>query len=142
MTNKLIITRGLPGSGKTTWSRAWVNESPKTRVRVNRDDIRNLLGPYWVPTREDFVTRVEDSIIIQALKDNFDVVVDATNFKGSDRFNLLLKKNVMLMIDLEIKDFTHIPVETCIERDSKRDNPVGEKVIMDFYEKYINKQYV
>jgi hypothetical protein len=36
--SKLIITRGLPGSGKTTWARQQVRF-----VRVNRDDLREML---------------------------------------------------------------------------------------------------
>lgn len=28
------------------------------------------------------------------------------------------------------------PLETCIERDSKRENPIGEKVIRETYNKY------
>src|SRR4029453_2439326 len=35
---KLIITRGLPGSGKTTWAKA----QPGT-VRVNRDELRRMM---------------------------------------------------------------------------------------------------
>ena len=42
MTN-LIITRGLPGCGKTTYARAWVAEDREHRARVNRDDIRAML---------------------------------------------------------------------------------------------------
>ena len=40
----LVITRGLPGSGKTTYARAWVAEDREHRARVNRDDIRQMLG--------------------------------------------------------------------------------------------------
>lgn len=32
---KLIILQGLPGSGKTTYARKWINEDFKNRVRVN-----------------------------------------------------------------------------------------------------------
>ena len=41
--NKLILTRGIQGSGKTTWARQWVAEDPSSRVRINNDDIRNML---------------------------------------------------------------------------------------------------
>ena len=37
--------------------------------------------------------------------------------------------------DLEFKDF-FIPLQDCIERDSKRPNPIGEEVIRKTYEKY------
>jgi predicted kinase len=47
---QLIICVGLPASGKSTFSKSWVLEDPKTRVRVCRDDIRRMLGLYWVPT--------------------------------------------------------------------------------------------
>ena len=37
--------------------------------------------------------------------------------------------------ELEFKDF-FIPLQECIERDSKRPNPIGEEVIRKTYEKY------
>ena len=40
----LIITRGLPASGKSTFAAQWVEESPDTRVEVNRDFMRTTLG--------------------------------------------------------------------------------------------------
>lgn len=36
---------------------------------------------------------------------------------------------------LEFKDF-FIPLQDCIERDSKRPNPIGEEVIRKTYERY------
>lgn len=33
-------------------------------------------------------------------------------------------------------DFFDISLEECIERDSKRENPIGEKVINETYRKY------
>lgn len=36
---------------------------------------------------------------------------------------------------VEFKDF-FIPLEVCIERDSKRENPVGEEIIRPTYERY------
>ena len=39
----LVITRGLPASGKTTKAREWVAADPVRRARVNRDDVRAQL---------------------------------------------------------------------------------------------------
>lgn len=52
---KIILCRGIQGSGKTTWAKQWVLEDPEHRVRFNNDDIRNMLGKYWVPSREEIV---------------------------------------------------------------------------------------
>lgn len=65
--SKLIITRGLPASGKSTWARQWVLEDPKHRVRINQDDIRLMLGKYWVPKREPLVQHIQEEALIEAL---------------------------------------------------------------------------
>lgn len=140
--NKLIVCRGLPASGKTTWSRQWVNESPKERVRVNRDDIRNMLGPYWVPQREDLVTHIENKCLIEAITDGFNVVLDSTNLRGIERFlNLENYDGITLRnvesIDFIKKDFTDVPIDVCIQRDAQRDEGhVGEEVIRNMANKY------
>lgn len=137
----LYVLIGLPASGKTTWAREWVNEKPKERVRVNRDDIRRMLGPYWVPQREDLVTDIEDSMITDALSLHFDVVVDSTNLRGTDRFKQLIFEGEILEwfndVQIKVKDFRDVPVETCIERDAKREEGhVGEDVIRKMANKY------
>lgn len=37
---------------------------------------------------------------------------------------------------LQFKDFFDISLEECVKRDSKRENPIGEKVITETYNKY------
>src|SRR5262249_18315609 len=39
----LIITRGLPASGKTTWARERLRTTALRAARVNRDDLRRVL---------------------------------------------------------------------------------------------------
>lgn len=41
---KLIICRGIQGSGKSTWAKQWCHEDSEHRIRFNNDDIRNMLG--------------------------------------------------------------------------------------------------
>lgn len=133
---KLILTKGIPGSGKSTWAKKWVEEDPVNRIRVNRDDIRRMFGPYWIPEREDFTSIVEDIIIEEALANGKSIVVDATNLKHPNRWNILAD-----IYDAEylFQDFTDVPLELCIERDKNREHQVGEEVIRNFYKKYIQK---
>lgn len=52
----VIVLRGLPGSGKSTWAKEWVAGDPDNRVRINRDDIRYAsFGKYW-GVDEDYVS--------------------------------------------------------------------------------------
>lgn len=133
---KLIITLGIPGSGKSTWAKQEAANNPKTIIRVCRDDIRNMLGTYWVPTREDVVTMIENSCVDVGLHKGYSVIVDATNFSSMNKWKQLAKD---LKIELEIKDFTDVPLNTCIERDQQRERPVGKLIIEQMYNKHIKK---
>jgi predicted kinase len=133
---KLIICRGMPASGKSTYSRQWVFEDFKKRVRVNRDDIRNMLGKYWVPSREHLVTSIERSMVADSLFRGYNVILDATNIE-SKKF-LINRWNDHIKNDIEFKDFFDVPLEECIRRDSERtDMKVGEDVIKRFYSKQL-----
>lgn len=131
---KIILCRGIQGSGKTTWAKQWVLEDPEHRVRFNNDDIRNMLGKYWVPSREPIVTTMKNSFISGAAIFRMDVVIDNMNLNSKE---LDYWKDIanMFNYDLEIKNF-FTPLQECIERDSKRPNPIGEEVIRRTYEKY------
>ena len=137
--SKLIITRGLPASGKSTWTKQWVLEDPEHRVRINQDDIRLMLGKYWVPSREKLVQEIQFDAIIEALSREFDVVIDNTNLnkKVLDQFNRLIK--TFEDYEIEYKDFFDTPLSVCIERDKNRDLQVTEKVIRSFYNNYKDK---
>ena len=75
---KIILCRGIQGSGKSTWARKWVLEDPEHRVRFNNDDIRNMLGKYWVTSRESLVRFLRDSFVHKAMDDGYDEVIRAT----------------------------------------------------------------
>jgi predicted kinase len=137
---QLILTKGLQASGKSTWAKAWVAEAPKERVRINRDDIRRMLGPYWIPTREDLVTDIENDCVRAALIEKFNVVIDATNFRSTvEGYTSKLRSWGILDIEVTIKDFTDISVEECIKRDNLRSGSekVGEAVIRQMFNRYL-----
>lgn len=151
MNKKIILCRGIQGSGKTTWARQWVEEDPEHRIRINNDDIRNMLGKYWVTSREDLVSNIKRNIATDAIERGYDIIVDNMNLNPKEvKFwqNIVDSHNnyledpkiiqpawVQWKYELEFKDF-FIPLEECIRRDANRPNPIGEKVIRDTWRKY------
>ena len=137
--SKIILCRGIQGSGKTAWAKQWVLEDPEHRVRFNNDDIRNMLGKYWVTSREHLVSDIKKDFMVSAMEFGYDIVVDNMNFnpKEIEYYENLVDSTLGYMncYSLEYKDF-FIPLEVCIERDSKRENPIGEEVIRKTYERY------
>lgn len=150
--SKIILCRGIQGSGKTTWAKDWVKEFPVNRIRINNDDIRNMLGPYWIPEREDLVSNIKRDIALRAITMGYDIVIDNMNLNSHEvKFweNIVNYHNVSLNskesirpdwiqyeYEIEFKDFFNISLQECIDRDSKRPNPIGEEVIRKTYEKY------
>lgn len=139
-TRKLIICRGIQGSGKSTWAKQWCHEDPEHRIRFNNDDIRNMLGDYWVPSREKLVTEAKANMITFALITGYDVVVDNMNLNPKeDQWIRTLCSNIEkdngIHVSIEYKDFW-TPVEECIRRDAMRPNPIGEKVIKETWRRY------
>lgn len=146
MKHELIILQGIQGSGKTTWAKNWVKEDPEHRVRFNRDDIRNMFGTYWVPSREPLIKAMHNSFLNEAMLQGYDIVLDNMNLnqktlaeikKVVDEFNKwLLLSPVDLQYDIKYQTFFDTSLEECIARDAQRKNPVGEEVIRNTYNKY------
>lgn len=150
---KIILCRGIQGSGKSTWAKQWVLEDPEHRVRFNNDDIRNMLGKYWVTSREHLVSDIKDAFIRKSILSGYDIVIDNMNLNPKEveyyqKYIIVNNDTVEefraagtlmpeddILYELEFKDF-FIPLQECIERDSKRENPIGAKIITDTYNKY------
>lgn len=135
--SKMIICRGVPASGKSTWATAWVAEASETRVRVNRDDIRFMLFGKYVGVDEVTVTKIQDAAIEAAMLAKKDVVVDNTNLR-SRYVRDLMKIAWNHGYDVSFKDFS-VSLDEAIQRDSKRERQVGESVIRMFFNKYLSK---
>ena len=146
MKHKVIILQGIQGSGKTTWAKNWVKEDPEHRVRFNQDDIRNMFGVYWVHSREPLVKSMHNRFINRAMLEGYDIVLDNMNLNQNtlneikeivEEFNKWISLSpVDLHYDIKYQTFFDTPLEECIARDSKRENPIGENVIRNTYNKY------
>lgn len=129
MAPKVIITKGLPGSGKSTWAKEQVLKGKGRVKRVNKDDLRALIdadAPYS-SANERFILKCQEKIIAAAIRGNHHIIVDNTNLNPIHE--IAIRKLAGPMVKVEVKDFTDVSPEECIRRDSKREKPVGAAVI-------------
>lgn len=132
---KLLLLKGLPASGKTTFAKELVRNDGNW-VRVNKDDLRNMLnGGKWSGARERKVVELERRLVTEALENGKNVVVDDTNLNPTHEqyFKELAESH---NVDFEIREFD-TPLEECIKRDNARPNGVGETVIRKMYNQYL-----
>lgn len=137
--NKLIILCGPPGSGKSTYARSIAKKDPRHVVIVSRDSLREMMGVYWVPKRENLISDIEWLSIQTSLDSGYTVIVDATNLK-TERFENLAE---FLGIPCEIKYFD-IPLWKAKLRVIKRfllgGRWISFKVITNFHKRYVEIQ--
>lgn len=124
------ITRGLPGSGKSTYAKLWVEDAPHKRVRVNRDAIRwtqGIRSGVGTKVQEELVSTIERSIVIGAIQAGKDVIIDATHLTDQRIRDWFKLAKIYGVRDVEVVDFD-VPVEIAIARDLERWNSGGRYV--------------
>ena len=124
---QVVVTRGLQASGKSTWARLLAEHSwggQDRWVRICKDDIRLMMGEYWVPNREEYITSCVKSMIYGALMEGYCVVFDGLGLKehtihmiqqvcmdaARDRW---LLQSVRCKVELFYKDFCK-SIDQCI----------------------------
>lgn len=132
MNATLVITHGLPGSGKTTMAMEKLQEDPQNVIRANRDDIREKLfgASYHSKTpdkkSEQQVSQVQQEIIKQGLRENKTVIVDDTNL-NTRRIKPLLDMAKKYNAKIE-QIHANVPIEECKRRNKKRGDAGGRRV--------------
>ena len=138
--HKIIICQGIQGSGKSTWARKWAQEDPSHRVRWNNDDMRLLMGQYWVPSREPLLSKIRALFMNTTMDYGFDIVIDDMNLNPhtTEYYEVLVQAYNATHEDKYVIEYRlfNTPLDVCIERDAKRKNPIGTKVLTDTYTKY------
>lgn len=131
--SKIIVLQGPPACGKSTWAKEYVKDK-KDWVIVSRDEIRESTGKYWVPSREGYISEIEEFSIRSAIKNKLNVIIDATNLnpKTIEHWNSLSKE---LGCEIEYKPFL-VSFNEAYWRDTKRVRKVGLEVLKNFYTRY------
>lgn len=153
--SKMIVLRGLPGAGKTTFAKEYQKTHPET-VRVNRDTLRDMMyDSQWTKEREKLVKETEEYIVQLALLEKRDVIVDDTNldpdvffkwqevakFHNENLVKGFIRSTDDLSVEFEVKDFD-TSVEQCKINNAKRTGRwrVPDDVIDRFYDKYLKNE--
>ena len=131
---KIILLRGLPASGKSTWAKEFVRFNPNT-VRVSRDDLRAQMYPGidYRAIDEDLITEAETALVRAALRQGKTVVVDAMHLQ--QRY---INRWQRLGYPVEIVEF-HTDEATLLVRNMFREDRVPPHVIVNNYKKFVNK---
>jgi predicted kinase len=135
MALKLILTKGLPASGKTTWAKTYV-EGHNDTVNLCKDDLRLQLPSG--KKREKQVVQVRDLLTEHYFGVGYSVIWSDTNLNPvhERRAQELAKKHEAQLV---IQDFTNVALEECIRRDLLRLNSVGQRVIYQMYYDYLHQ---
>lgn len=140
---KVIITRGLPASGKTSWADEFISENPSF-VKIEKDAIRKdtrlFKDGQYIHKRGDegIVIKERDRQIRQALQRGRSVISSDTNLvqKHISQISNIARQNGA---EIEVKSFLDVPIKELIERDQKRDDSVGEHVIRKMFHDQVKK---
>lgn len=131
---KAILTRGLIAAGKSTWTLEYIHEHPEY-IRLNRDSFRIMLDGYsFSDSTEKLVTQMMRACIVEALEKGLNLIIDEQNLNEKRTQGMVLYLQD-LGYEVEFKDFP-ITLGEAIERDKKRNNPIGENVIKKTWKRY------
>lgn len=134
MNNKVILTRGLQASGKTTWAKQFIQDHPDY-IRLSRDDFRHMLDGYTYSEKtEAIVTDMMQRCFESALTMKKNLVIDETHLakKFLDEKILMLQRNGY---DVTIKDFP-ITLSEALARDAARPFSIGATAIKRTWRKH------
>jgi hypothetical protein len=142
---KILILKGLPASGKSTFARNLINENKGTWKRLNKDELRAMLdNSFHTSANEKFVEHVRDFMLIEALKEGKNVVIDDTNLseRPVERIKRVIRqfeKDTGDVVKIEFK-LMETSLEECLARDEIREKKVGRDVILRMYNDLIAKE--
>lgn len=92
---KILLLKGIPASGKSTFCRELIDKNPEKYKRINKDDLRAMLdNGKWSKKNEQCVIQVRDLLIQKFMEDGYSIIVDDTNLdsKHEKRMREIIEK--------------------------------------------------
>jgi predicted kinase len=137
----IILTRGLPGSGKSTWADNTISILRNT-VKVERDEMRQLHFKQYgklSTEQEEQVTRTQEALVRAYIGQGVNVIISDTHLpdrsvKRWQKIGLELGSEVL------VQEFRNVPLETVLKNNAERNKyqkVVPESVIRDMHNRFI-----
>lgn len=126
----VLILRGLPASGKSTYARSLLASEPNRWVRINRDDIRAMASTRGAPLFESFAWEMKRHGLRIALEADKDVILDDTHL--NEKHLRDVHKWLAEIGDVRVEEVPfNASIEDCVRRDADRPDAtrVGENAI-------------
>lgn len=123
-------------SGKDTWANKYLVEHPDTKM-FSSDAIRKeLYGSEEIQGVPNEIFSRMKNRTIEALKEGYSVIYNATNVSYKDRRDILNQLKAIRKVDVEITArIFAVPIKTCLMRNAKRERYVPAYV----YEKMLRR---
>ncbi len=133
---QIIITIGLPASGKSTWAEQQCKKMKNT-VRINKDLIREMLANnHSIDFENEMVLTTRDALLRKYIEMGKNVIIDDTNFHERHTKSILkICDSYNKYINVRIQYFD-TDVTTCVSRNQNRNNKVPDSVIEEMGKKY------
>lgn len=136
----IVLVCGLPGSGKSHFSRSYFNKND--RRRINRKELRRLLyemTSFGDPWREEYfneydemlVKHVERKMVDHFLQERLPILVDNTSITVESRqYYLGVARQARKTIGAV---FLNVPIQKCLARNRSREDQMSEGIIANLY---------
>lgn len=137
---KVIICKGLPASGKSTWAREQCERAGFKRI--NKDDLRRMLdNGQFSRANEKTVEESRDALLLELLGEQHNVIIDDTNFDPRHEARIREVARLVKGVDVEVK-FFDVPLHECLARNALRTEAEGKvppSVIKNMHRKWLWK---
>ena len=142
MTNqlKIVICRGAPSSGKSTWAKAEVAKDPLSWLRLNNDDLRATFnGSVWSADYEKIIRAARNFLTIEGLRQGKNLILDNVNADHKtfqETIKLIQKAGIDADIEVSERCF-YLPLEEALARNALREGTarVPDEAVTRFFKK-------
>lgn len=129
----LLMMKGLPKSGKTTYAKKWASEK-HNRIRVSWTELLQMMGKEFRKERQTIAFDGALRMMMNALRQDMDVVLDECNLHGSE-WGLFYAKAKLLGAHVEWHTM-HTPLDECLKRNEEAGCPLLNEQIVRLDEKW------
>jgi predicted kinase len=127
---RVVICKGLPASGKSTWAKEFIGKNPRWK-RINKDSLRAMVdNSKFSRENEKLIEQARDALLRLYLAQGYNVIIDDTNLHPKqpaairrvvDDFNSV---QAVLRVEVEEK-FFEVTLDEALQRNALRSEAEG-----------------